>query len=825
MEPQQQHHHKRKPHVEGGGSGAAHADGNTVGAWDGSRTSSASSYHRLSSAEAMREDVDEAPPKVRVVVREDPHHPPPPPLHDGSSSTGSNDSAYSGKNKGKNPSVTHDPTFLARYTLGEQIGTGASSTVWKCREISSGAQRAAKVIDLRPLKLRSQFSMDRVRREVDIMRRLRHPNIIRLFETFESSEQLIMVLEYAPGVELFDAIISKKRFTEDEARPIFVQVARAVLYLHSMSILHRDIKPENIMVQDTQSQDGLYPQVKLLDFGLSKSVGDGVAGYLSAAKTFVGTPCYLAPEVEERSRGEGGSYGIAVDCWSLGAVLYVMLVARFPEFTIGPSREKVVRMVGPAWDAVSFAAKDLISGLMQHNPGRRLTVEQSLQHPWTLALAPDELAPVIQTVPSPSLIPKKVLKAEKPTTLAVYNSVGGMVPGNSLNITPLLQLHTNIASCLEAAVVSYQSSPHAAVSLRKSAILCRENLISSMKLLRKIEQTASQVLELFPDLMLAVEEGEPTLAHDFFSTVKTWVGALYHTVHEVQAASRANTREVADLMEVSVLPRKEHVHPLQETESSEAETAESEEAHRGKLLTVDAHTFEVVLRMQRAQNAGVQLESLSEEQIVELFLPTGKSDTSGMSESPTSPGAHQTARSVAGDGAAFASLPILTSAPPADSSPSRQMSIDVNETSAAVNRLQLVSPTQHSPTTGPSSESSSASTPSMDSTLAQALKMLHDVDGVLEQLALFWANTEVIFDVLLRKGDMVEKFVQFGHKPKLMHRFQERMQDYQRFWASIRELANSYICGQRECCADKFYSFISTPGVSFDGGTESQPCM
>ncbi|KAG5181297.1 putative death-associated protein kinase, partial [Tribonema minus] len=171
-------------------------------------------------------------------------------------------------------------------------GKGASSTVWRCARRADGDALAAKVMDLRPLKFRERFSMERLRREVDIMRQLRHPNIVRLEDVFETDDQLVLVLEYARGVELFDAILTRGRYTEDDARPIFLQVARALYYLHSLQIVHRDVKPENIMVSETA--DGLYPEAKLLDFGLSKMVGEDMG---SAARTFVGTPCYLAPEV------------------------------------------------------------------------------------------------------------------------------------------------------------------------------------------------------------------------------------------------------------------------------------------------------------------------------------------------------------------------------------------------------------------------------------------------------------------------------------------------------------------------------------------------
>lgn len=132
------------------------------------------------------------------------------------------------------------------------------------------------------------------------MKNLHHCNIISFKEVLEDYNSLYMIMEYCPGKELFDVILAKNSFSEMEARPVFVQILAALGYLHSLNIIHRDIKPENVIVMDAEfvDQAGSWPglpaaSVKLLDFGLSKNAGAGG----SAAKTFVGTPCYLAPEV------------------------------------------------------------------------------------------------------------------------------------------------------------------------------------------------------------------------------------------------------------------------------------------------------------------------------------------------------------------------------------------------------------------------------------------------------------------------------------------------------------------------------------------------
>ena len=209
------------------------------------------------------------------------------------------------------------------------------------------------------------------------MKRLSHPNIIQFVEVYEDPDHLMMVMEYFSGDELFDVILARKYFSEDDAKPIFQQIVKALFYLHSLNIIHRDVKPENVLIsQSTDPATGMVV-AKLLDFGLSKNAGAG-----SAAKTFVGTPCYVAPEVEYTSKGLGGTYGFPADCWSLGALLYVMLVARFPEFEQNNVGKIVLKLPPVLWNNVSGEAKDLIRSLMNTNPSERATMGSVLLHPW-----------------------------------------------------------------------------------------------------------------------------------------------------------------------------------------------------------------------------------------------------------------------------------------------------------------------------------------------------------------------------------------------------------------------------------------------------------
>ena len=234
-------------------------------------------------------------------------------------------------------------SFKDKYSIHERIGKGAYATVHRCRRKSDDKDFAVKNIDLRPLKLQNTYDPDRIIREVRVHGTLVHPNIVKLEETYwtrsdgsvplspSEYDRLLIVLEYAPGKELFDEILEKKKIEEERARNISIKVLDAIAYIHNVNILHRDIKPENILLTD----DG---NVKLLDFGLSRSVGSG-----SYAKTFAGTPEYFALEVDPKRRAGGATegYGVKADCYSLGACIYVMLSGIFPEFEARPDGTKV----------------------------------------------------------------------------------------------------------------------------------------------------------------------------------------------------------------------------------------------------------------------------------------------------------------------------------------------------------------------------------------------------------------------------------------------------------------------------------------------------
>lgn len=474
--------------------------------------------------------------------------------------------------------------FNSRYEIIREVGKGGFSIVYQCRHRQTGKDYAVKVVDLRPLRLRERFNPSRLKREVDIMRRLEHPNIIKFIEVYEDPDHLMMVMEYCPGMELFDVILARKYLREEDARPIFAQVARALYYLHSLCIIHRDIKPENILIMNELDPNTGLPIAKLLDFGLSKNAGAG-----SVAKTFVGTPCYLAPEVEYTSKGLGGTYGLAADCWSLGAVLYVMLVARFPEFEQDITGKVVVKLPPMLWNNISTEAKELIRGLMNTNPNARLTMQSVLMHPWLaqyrmtekqlaelagrtsefshqLQEEEDEVAmeegrnsdaqdAVPELTAGGAVIHHHAMVVRQNDQRSGTNN-GGQ-PGMELKLAPLLHLQRSIATCFEEAHRHYQDYPEVAAQVRRGAALCRQQLVESTKMLRKVEQTSKEVLDMFPDLELAVEEEEPQLAAEFFNLVKTWVAELREQVSATQKINKASMNQIQKVVEQSTIGLKE----------------------------------------------------------------------------------------------------------------------------------------------------------------------------------------------------------------------------------------------------------------------------
>lgn len=202
-----------------------------------------------------------------------------------------------------------------------------------------------------------------MQREVEILKRLDHPNICKLFSTVNTDEAFFLIMEYVEGGDLFTYIMRSGPLSSTAARRLFIELVKVVQYCHSMKIIHRDIKHKNILL-DAQ----LNP--KLIDFGLSNYSKD--EGEMRS--TFCGTPAYAAPEMILAQR----YHGPEVDVWSLGIVLYTMFSKRFPFRTVSDI------IVGNFTDLpdVEHSLTDLLRKILVVNPQERTNLEEILQHPW-----------------------------------------------------------------------------------------------------------------------------------------------------------------------------------------------------------------------------------------------------------------------------------------------------------------------------------------------------------------------------------------------------------------------------------------------------------
>lgn len=270
------------------------------------------------------------------------------------------------------------------YKLGHVLGEGAFAQVVIGEDPISRERFAIKIINKDSYDVRE---MQFVMREVKIMMKIAHDNIVNTYDIFDSMKHLHLVIEYMEGGELFDIIADQGHLSEQRASQVVREIIKGVDYLHEVGVVHCDIKPENILCKSQQ-----WPlQVKLCDFGLANFYDKYNNSTMTA---MIGTPGYVAPEVIKRE-----PYGPPVDMWACGVVLYVMLSGRMPfygrddieclrrtasgEYTF-PDRE---------WKDVSADAKSLVRSLLQIRPERRLTAKAALQHKW-LAL-PQNLSNVL----------------------------------------------------------------------------------------------------------------------------------------------------------------------------------------------------------------------------------------------------------------------------------------------------------------------------------------------------------------------------------------------------------------------------------------------
>ncbi|XP_034147439.1 MAP/microtubule affinity-regulating kinase 4 isoform X3 [Esox lucius] len=279
-------------------------------------------------------------------------------------------------------SCSDEQPHIGNYRLLKTIGKGNFAKVKLARHILTGREVAIKIIDKTQL---NPTSLQKLFREVRIMKGLNHPNIVQLFEVIETEKTLYLIMEYASGGEVFDYLVSHGRMKEKEARAKFRQIVSAVHYCHLKNIVHRDLKAENLLL-DADSN------IKIADFGFSNEFTMG-----NKLDTFCGSPPYAAPELFQGKKYDGPE----VDIWSLGVILYTLVSGSLPfdGQNLKELRERVLRGKYRVPFYMSTDCEGILRRFLVLNPTKRCTLEQIMKDKWiNSGYDGEELKPHVEPV-------------------------------------------------------------------------------------------------------------------------------------------------------------------------------------------------------------------------------------------------------------------------------------------------------------------------------------------------------------------------------------------------------------------------------------------
>lgn len=255
------------------------------------------------------------------------------------------------------------------FEFHDTIGTGHFGCVKRAVSKKSGKEWAVKVVNLH-----NEVDKDALRNEVNILKRLHHPNIVRVIASYEDKEHMYMVMQLCKGKELYEHLYKEnRRFSEDDVRNVIRNLLRAIAFLHSNFITHRDLKLENLLLENAENPNSL----KLCDFGLSTRFKRG-----EKLQKSLGTIDYVAPEVLD------GDYTEKCDLWSVGVICYELLTGLSPfhaptiDETMGKIFDGVLLFEDATWKHFSPNAITFIKSLVKEDVEKRLSAVQALDHRW-----------------------------------------------------------------------------------------------------------------------------------------------------------------------------------------------------------------------------------------------------------------------------------------------------------------------------------------------------------------------------------------------------------------------------------------------------------
>jgi calcium-dependent protein kinase len=262
------------------------------------------------------------------------------------------------------------------YQINKKIGEGQFGYVRLAMHKTTNQERAVKSIEKSKIT-KSSTNSAKIFLELEILKELDHPNILKVFEFFEDGIYFHMVSEYINGEILYNRILTNKNIPEETASNIMQQILSGIAYCHEKSIIHREIHPENILIQSNQGGD----LVKIIGFGASAMTEVNLEPNKEFQKLM-----YTAPEVLSAQ-----TYSKKSDVWSCGVILYTLLTGKPPFY--GKDSSTITKRIlnqditfkGPEWQKVSGQAKELVQSMLQYNPDKRISAQNSLEHPWIAA--------------------------------------------------------------------------------------------------------------------------------------------------------------------------------------------------------------------------------------------------------------------------------------------------------------------------------------------------------------------------------------------------------------------------------------------------------